>query len=197
MKFYWCCQLNSAIGYLRYRSRVILAIRNGNWIEFRGLVPGTSEMHGRRVFAAKNFIEQFFARGRDPSRGRNRQGNVCRMWQDMASGAALFAELVWRVLPRNRSQLTRWMPKSGVFPRGECMCVLLLHVKCRRVNNPLACPWYPKSHVTARVSVVRTHHGATGFKIMTERWLSYLMIIMCMNISLINKSLQRVDIIQI
>lgn len=33
---------------------------------------------------------------------RNRQGNVCRMWQDMASGAAQFAELVWRVLPRNR-----------------------------------------------------------------------------------------------
>lgn len=38
----------------------------------------------RRVFAAKNFIEQFFARGRDPSRsviGREMSAGCGRIWQ--------------------------------------------------------------------------------------------------------------------
>jgi len=66
-------QLNvfSSISILGIRRRWCerFSSRNGDWIEFRGLFPGTGEMHEseRRVFAAKNFIEQFFALGRDPS----------------------------------------------------------------------------------------------------------------------------------
>lgn len=127
----------------------------------------------RQVFTARNFIEQFFARGRS-RRGRNRQGNVWRMWRDMASGAAQFAELVWRVLPRNRSQLTR---RSRPFFRGANACAP--SVVASRVNNPSAC--VPDAVVSLSVSsTAHIHHGTTGSEIaeQSSEWLSQLMIIL-------------------
>lgn len=89
----------------------------------------------RRVFAAWNFIEQFFARGALRSVaaviGREMSAGC---WQDMASGAVQFAELVWRVLPQNRSQLTRWMPKSRRFSRSSVAS-----------QQPSTCPRCPES----------------------------------------------------
>jgi len=123
---------------LQYYSKVMLAISEPQWRLNR--IPRSISRNGRDVRGG-------FSRQRISLNSSlpNRQGNACRMWRDMASGAAQFAELVRRVLPRNRSQLTRRMPKSAFFQAQVC-------AECHRVNNPLACPWCPKSKWYAHTS---------------------------------------------
>ena len=79
------------------------------------LFKGTAQAVGKAPLRAKlDALWGFFIRLRD----RLRFGNVCRIRK--AKGCSGLGEVAYHILPRGRSDATRWHPSNGVLACSAC-----------------------------------------------------------------------------